>query len=144
MIYVADSNIIISAIIHPSGTIGDLILRKFRPYELAALHYLLTEIQSKKSKILKATGYSEEEFLELLLIITKRIEFIDEEIIPDDVWSKAHEFAKAVDEKDTPYIALVLFTNIKLWTGDKKLIKGLRKKGFELVIDTEELTSLFN
>lgn len=142
MIYIADSNILISALIQPSGIVGDIVLRKLPALELSAPHYLLTEVQSKKAKIIKATGYKQDEFLELLFILVKRIEFLDEEIIPDQIWQHAYALTKDIDEKDTPYVALALFTNRKLWTGDKKLVKGLRKKFFELLIETHELSRL--
>jgi len=35
---------------------------------------------------------------------------------------------KNVDEFDTPFVALSLELASPLWTGDKKLIKGLKQK----------------
>ena len=46
---------------------------------------------------------------------------------------------KNADERDDHYVALALHLRCPLWTGDKKLVTGLRKKGFELVMTTEEL-----
>jgi predicted nucleic acid-binding protein len=37
------------------------------------------------------------------------------------------------------HVALSLYIEGKLWTGDKKLIKGLSKKGFMDFITTNEL-----
>lgn len=36
-----------------------------------------------------------------------------------------------VDAKDTPFAALAIELDAPLWTGDKKLVLGLRKKGFD-------------
>jgi predicted nucleic acid-binding protein len=36
-------------------------------------------------------------------------------------------------------VALTLFLEGKLWTGDKKLINGLKEKGFKQFIKTSEL-----
>ena len=44
-----------------------------------------------------------------------------------------------VDPKDTPYVAYSQHFDCKIWSGDKKLILGLGKKGFTKFIDTAEL-----
>ncbi|PIY06425.1 MAG: hypothetical protein COZ21_02860 [Bacteroidetes bacterium CG_4_10_14_3_um_filter_31_20] len=31
---------------------------------------------------------------------------------------------------------------LKIWTGDKKLIKGIRDKGFKNILDTKELLEI--
>ena len=40
---------------------------------------------------------------------------------------------------DLPFVALTIYLDGLLWTGDKKLLKGLAVKGFEKTISTEEL-----
>jgi len=40
-------------------------------------------------------------------------------------------------------IGLSLQFKCKLWSGDKKLIKGLQKKGFDQTITTEELFQIY-
>ena len=47
-----------------------------------------------------------------------------------------------VDEDDTPFIALGIELNAKLWTGDKILARGLAKKGTDLIITTADLKKL--
>jgi len=37
---------------------------------------------------------------------------------------------KDIDESDTPFVALTIELKALLWTGDKKLKEGLKKKGF--------------
>ena len=39
------------------------------------------------------------------------------------------------DEKDTPFIALAIHLNARLWTEDDELKKGLRAKKFNLFFD---------
>jgi predicted nucleic acid-binding protein len=46
-----------------------------------------------------------------------------------------------IDEKDIPFVALAMDTNAHLWTGDKKLIKGLYDKEFNGVLITDTLYS---
>jgi hypothetical protein len=47
-----------------------------------------------------------------------------------------------VDEKDTVFIAMSYFFGCKLWSGDVFLRNGLRAKGFNEIITTEELAKL--
>jgi predicted nucleic acid-binding protein len=43
---------------------------------------------------------------------------------------------------DIAFLALAELLGTKLWTGDKKLLKGLVKKGFSNFTTTEELYQL--
>jgi predicted nucleic acid-binding protein len=36
-----------------------------------------------------------------------------------------------VDPKDTPFVALTIELDGRLWTGDKALVRGLRAQGFD-------------
>jgi len=47
-----------------------------------------------------------------------------------------------IDEDDTPFIALAVELNAKLWTGDKVLVKGLAIKGANITITTTDLKKL--
>lgn len=70
--------------------------------------------------------------------------FISEIQIEEKYWKQAYELLKDIDEKDTPYIAYALKFKCKLWTGDKKLVNGLKKKNRSLTISTNELYELLN
>lgn len=50
-----------------------------------------------------------------------------------------YDLVKGIDERDDHYVALALHLDLPLLTGDKKLITGLRRRGFKLVITSEEL-----
>lgn len=54
-------------------------------------------------------------------------------MIAPNTLKKAYRLVKDVDEKDIIYVALTIEMNGLLWTGDKKLIKGLQKKGFNKI-----------
>ena len=53
-------------------------------------------------------------------------------------WQKAYEICKDVDEKDTPFVALSLELDVPLWTNDKKLGEGVKKKGFDRFVTVDE------
>jgi len=47
---------------------------------------------------------------------------------------------KNIDEDDASFIALYFYERHKLWTGDKKLIKGLTAKGYgHIFVTTAQL-----
>jgi predicted nucleic acid-binding protein len=46
-------------------------------------------------------------------------------------WTEAWRLCGDVDENDTAYVALTLELDGRLWTGDKELEMGLRRKGFD-------------
>lgn len=54
------------------------------------------------------------------------------------------DLVKDIDKKDMLFVALSIQMDLKLWTGDKKLIQGLRAKGYKNVIETKELLDISN
>jgi predicted nucleic acid-binding protein len=92
--------------------------------------YVFVEIFKHKERIADASGLAEPELLSLLHSILERIEFIDEDSIRLGSWTEAWRLCRDVDENDTAYIALAMDQDAELWTGDRVLEAGLRKKGF--------------
>lgn len=68
--------------------------------------------------------------LSLLHSILERIQFIDEDSIRIGSWTESWRLCRDVDENDTAYVALALDQDAELWTSDRVLETGLRKKGF--------------
>ena len=139
---VVDTNIIISLLITPSGTIADLIFNKLNKSYLVSPRFMFDELLDKSRKIQKITGYTSKDLTELFYIIRETIEFIDDELITIENQKKAWQLVQDIDKKDLMFVALSLQTDYRLWTGDLKLIKGLKKKGFINITDTNELTRL--
>ncbi len=54
----------------------------------------------------------------------------DEDAIGIGSWTEAWRLCRDVDENDTAYLALTLELDAELWTSDRELETGLRKKGF--------------
>ena len=136
---IADTNIIISALISPKGKESDIILNPVYDFKKYTCNFLYDEILKHKTKILKAAGLKDADFLEAYFNISSRIRFINEEQIPEAVWKKALAFTRGIDESDTPFVALALYLDGYLWTGDKKLIRGLSKRGFQGILTTVDI-----
>lgn len=92
--------------------------------------YVFIELFKHKERIAAASGLPESDLLSLLHSILERIEFIDEDSIRIGSWAEAWRLCRDVDENDTAYVALTLDLEAELWTSDRVLEVGLRKKGF--------------
>jgi predicted nucleic acid-binding protein len=136
---IADTNIIISALISPKGKESDIILNPIYDFKKYTCNFLFDEILKHEAKILKAAGLKDADFFEVYFNISSRIRFINEEQIPDAVWNEALAFTTGIDESDTPFVALSLYLDGYLWTGDKRLIKGLSGRGFEKILTTADI-----
>jgi len=125
---VVDSNIIFSALLSKCSPIRDsLFLREHKYY---APNFFFSEIFKYKEKILKCSKLDEAELYELLMRLLDGIQFVKSSIISAENRKYAYDLCEDIDEKDVPFIALAIELDAYVWTGDKKLIKGLQRKGF--------------
>ncbi len=121
------------------GVIGTFLLKDLREIEKYSCYYLYIEIFDKKEKIIKYSGLEEKEVLELLYLVLKNIQFINENQISETSWKRARDLTEDIDIKDVSFVALTIELGAVLFTGDKKLYKGLKKKGFMDVMNLEDL-----
>jgi len=136
---VVDTNIVISALITPKGTISRLLFQDLAGSQLISPHFLFDEIISKYDKIQKITILSDEDLKELFYLLIKHIDFIDNDLISNENQKKAFEIVEVIDKKDLLFVALSIQTGFSLWSGDLKLINGLKAKGFTSVLKTSEI-----
>ncbi len=141
---VVDTNIVFSGLLSPNGKISDLLLNSFETFDFYSPSFILEELKNNRLKLLKLAKYSEKEIDFLQLTLLKRIDLIDLESIRQETWIRAMELTENVDEFDAPFIALALEMGAPLWTGDKRLLKGLNKKGIEWILTTDIITNLRN
>ncbi len=125
---VIDTNLVFSALIPKASEIREILfesnIRFYSP------NILISEIYKHKDKLLKNSKLSESEFYLYFNGIIELIEFIPTNFIGFESRQKAYDLCRDVDIKDTPFLALSIELAIPLWTGDKKLKDGLRKKGY--------------
>lgn len=127
---VVDTNVAFSAL---AAGCGDLAVRLLSPAETVfhAPRFLFVELFKHKARLVAATKLTEEKLLEALNELIESLQFIDAASIPLGVWMQARRLCDGVDLKDTPFVALTLHLDARLWTYDEELKAGLRAKGFD-------------
>lgn len=140
---VIDSNVVFSAILNTKSKMGQLIIDGSRYFDFYSIGLLKSEILEHKDKIIKHTTYSLDEFEEIYELIISKIVFLDEILLTDNDLKKATELVSDIDADDILFVALNEHLLTNLWTGDKKLIKGLKKKGYQRLITTDELYEIY-
>ena len=129
--FVIDTNVVFSALIGNKKA-QSLIFSK----EVIAPKMMFLEIFKHKEKIKK---FSKVDIDLLFCELSKYIKVIDEDFIPIETIKEAYELCKDIDIKDISFVALSLYLKAPLITGDKKLINGLRKKGFVNILELKDL-----
>jgi predicted nucleic acid-binding protein len=127
---IVDANIAFKALCAHRGDLRDRLgpgakLKFFSP------RFLFVELFKHKERLASAARLPENELLEALHLLTNRIEFVTETDIPLGTWMEARRLCRKVDENDTPYVALTLHLEGRLWTDDGELKVGLQAKGFD-------------
>jgi predicted nucleic acid-binding protein len=136
---VVDTNIVFSAILNANGLIGDILFNSPNKFCFVSPELMIEEITRYRTKLIKASKLNNEQFEKSLFRVLSQIELISEEIINPKNWSKAYELTRNIDEDDTPFVALSLEIDGILWTGDKKLIKGLNQKNWQSIKSSKDL-----
>ena len=140
---IVDTNIVFSALLHSNSRIGGLLLNSKNCFEFYSCKYLQKEIQRHFHRIRSYSHLKEEDLFELIHLIESRIFFIDEQLLPETVILGAKKLVEDVDFDDFAFVAIANYLDALLWTGDKVLIEGLRKKGYRNVITTLELSKFW-
>ena len=100
------------------------------------------EIQKHWERLKKISKLSEEQLQISYAQVLSNLKFINEEIIPVEIWLASEEIAKEIDIDDTDFVALTNFLKATLWTGDRALYKGLKKHNFKKLLNTTELLAI--
>ena len=127
---VVDANLAFKALAAGRGDLRERLggaseVRFFAP------RFLFVELFKHKEALAEAAKVTPEAMLEALHTLVTRLDFVNEASLPLTTWMQAYRLCKGVDEKDTPYVALTLHLDGKLWTDDEELKSGLRARGFD-------------
>ena len=141
---VVDTNIVFSTLLNPNSAIGEILMNIQDDLTFFAPELLKDELKRYAHKIAAYSKLNHQALLDIELVVLSTINFVREESVSRDAWSRAFALASDIDEADTPFIALGIELNAKLWTGDKVLTKGLTQKGVDMIITTPDLKKLIN
>ena len=139
---IVDTNIVFSALLNSNSRIGSLLLDSREMFQFYSCKYLQKEIHCHRDKIRHHSGLNNDDLSELIALIESRIFFLEEELLPTTVIAEAKEWVKDVDFDDFAFVAITNHLDAWLWTGDKKLIAGLRQKGYHRIISTADLCDM--
>ena len=123
MIVITDSNIIISALIKPSGAIAKIFKSKSQ-IQFFAPDFFLDIIEENSPLAAKKNGIKIE-----IDFLKSKIKFVPIDKIPKKYILEAFEIVKDIDVDDTFFVALNCYKHWKIWTCDAALLKGLKSKG---------------
>ena len=104
--------------------------------------YLRAEIDKHREKLTSISGLNPDDINLIIYHLYKLVHFIPDNQIPFQFWAKSAPLVREVDMDDLPFVALTIYLDGYLWTGDKKLIQGLESKGFKQCISTQELIDI--
>jgi len=136
---IVDTNVVFSALLNSNSRIGRILLDSRELFQFYSCKYLQKEIHRHWDKIQNYSGLNNEDLSELIALVESRIFFLEEELLPASVIAEAKEWVKDVDFNDFAFVAVADHLDAWLWTGDKKLITGLRQKGYHRIISTADL-----
>jgi predicted nucleic acid-binding protein len=139
---VVDTNIVFSTLLNPHTAIGEILMNVQGEMVFFAPDLLREGLERYSLKIKTYSKLDKPTLLLVEELVLSNIIFIPEESINQSSWDQANELTKDIDEDDTPFIALCIELNAKLWTGDKVLAQGLLKKGKNLTVTTADLQQL--
>jgi len=143
-IIILDTNIVFSSILSAQSNIGEILFNNNDKLDFYSTEYLREEIDKHRNRILALAQSSEEAVNESIFQIYKRINFISDQQIPMKIWYDCAPLVRDIDMDDLPFIALTVYLDGMLWTGDLKLRNGLISKGFDKCILTDELLDIIS
>ena len=136
---VVDTNIVFSAMPNSRSKIGKILINSKDHFQFYTCDFLRTELLKHRSKLLELTKLESEEPEELEFIVTEKISFINEALLPAKIIVISENLLADIDLNDTPFLALSKHLKAKLWTGDKKLSLGLQRKKFKDIISKKNI-----
>ncbi len=97
------------------------------------------EIRKHWTKLKRISKLSDDQLEESNFKILSKLRFINEELIPIQIWEKAEKLVSNIDIDDVDFVALADYTKGSLWTGDKVLYNGLKALKYKRVFNTQDL-----
>lgn len=131
---IVDTNIFFAVLVRTETVLRRRLIEG-RTHTFYCPHFLIVELFKHKERIARASRLAEPDLLECLHEVISRVHFVEEGVIPIGTWIEARRLCQDIDPKDSPFVALTLHLEGRLWTRDDGLKNGLRTKGFNAFYD---------
>lgn len=125
---IIDTNIIFSGLLNTNGTIGDLLFNSDGVFEFYSCSYMRHEIEKHWEKLKRISKLSDGDLAESRFKIFAKINFINEELIPEKTWIAAEEIARDIDIDDSDFIALTNISKVTCGQATKNFTTDSNKK----------------
>jgi len=139
---VVDSNIIISGLINTNGNEFEILANRGGVLKFFSSKLIIEETANKFKQISFLTRNSESEVQTQFYNIIDTFQLADENKIDNKTLLKADSLISGLDWNDYLFLAITIYCDALLWTGDLKLFRGLRRKGFNRITTTKELKEI--
>ncbi|MEO7265489.1 MAG: PIN domain-containing protein [Ferruginibacter sp.] len=139
---VVDSNLIFSILLKHDGKTAFYYFPLKKNHQLYISDYTFEEITKHTARLIRISKLSLLEFETQKFRLLQNVQVVPVSILPNQLIEKAYELVRDIDLDDLPFIATTLFINGILWTGDRALIRGLHKKNFKNIVDTEFIKNI--
>lgn len=141
--FVVDTNVIWSLAYRPNSSIGQFIMASDpQALTLYAPDYLRLELARHFDQIVSLSAQSQAEVAAVLDLAYGKLTFISDRQIPLSCYLTAAPLVRDIDMDDIVFVALAEYIQCPLWSGDKKLLLGLRSKGYANVVDFPQVKTL--
>lgn len=131
---VADANVIFSAIISGRSIYLDI----FESAEIYAPDFVFVEIAKYELQI-RQQVHVKEHLKSFTQELFSHVTVIPNLAIESGSFMQAHDLCRDIDPADIPFVALSIELSVPLWTNDKKLSNGLKRKGYTNLISSPEI-----
>ena len=126
---VIDTNILFSALLAEESHVSKIVKRS--PHRFFIGETALVELFEHKERIARFSHLRPVVLAEALHALLRKLNLFKEDLIADAYWVKARDLCHDIDPDDERFVALTLALDGVLWTGDKRLRRGLEAKGFD-------------
>lgn len=139
MIIIVDTNIIINASLNARGELFQILTNSYTDLDFAAPDLALKEIVKHQTEICQKLKRSLLLFQNNFSVLLNHLIILPDDDLSEINMQEAETLTSSIDIDDPIFVAFAMALDSLLWTGDLKLSKALRRKGFTNVILTKEL-----
>ena len=142
MIIIVDTNIIISACLNRNSELFKLIDSYSIKIDFVISEYVMEEINNHKKRICQKSKVELHIFDNNLNFLLSSLNTLNYQELNKDIIINAKNLTDNIDKKDTIFIAFSIALDSLFWSGDIKLYKALKRKGFANIITTKEFKQI--